>query len=179
MSNTHIFKKTGAFLLLGLLFLTTGLVITILLSSNPNQNQEFSGGSLTSLPTRVPSIKPGDGVQDDLQSEFGPWWLTKDLSWVIVDNPSLGTRRISFEIAVNFGVCTTTRIVRVTSQNQTTSETLSESNSPVKRRVSLLLEPGGSTSVVLQVVGPPCQAPNDPRIFFGQINIANLQVSRT
>lgn len=179
MSNTNTLKKTGAVLLLGLLFLASGLVITALLISNPNQNQEFSGGSLTSLPTRTPSINPGDGIQDDLQSEFGPWWLTKDLSWVIVDNPALGIRRISFEMAVNFGVCTTTRIVRITSQNQTTSATLSPSNSTVVRRVNLLLDPGSSTTVVLQIVGPPCQAPNDPRIFFGQVNITNFRVSRS
>jgi len=179
MANTNILKKIGAFLLFGLLILTVGLVVSVMLSSNPNQNREFSGGSLTSLPTRAPTIKPGEGVQDDLQSEFGPWWITKDLSWVIVDNPAIGNRRIGFDIGVTFGVCTTTRMVRVTSQNQTTSATLSPSKSTVIRRIDLLLGPGSSTTVVLQVIGPPCQAPNDPRIFFGQVNITNFRVSRT
>jgi hypothetical protein len=172
-------RRTGLFLIGLVILLTVGLVLSVFLSTSSTANRVFSGGELVSTPPKVISARPGSGMQNDLQTKYGPWWITEDLSWLVVDNPTMGDRRISFVLSVNFGVCTTTRTVQITSQNQTTVATLSTSDRPVTRRMNFVVKPGSSTNIVFQVNGPVCQAPDDPRVFYGQVSIADFRISRT
>ena len=178
MSRFLAYRRTGLFLIGLVILLTVGLVLSVFLSTSSNANRVFSGGDLISTPPKVISVQPGGGMQNDLQTKYGPWWITEDLSWLIVTNPTMGDRNISFVLSVNFGVCTTTRTVQITSQNQTTSATLSTSSRPFSKRINLTLKPGTSINIVVQVNGPVCQAPNDPRVFFGQVSVADFRIGR-
>lgn len=179
MSKLYLLNRAGVYLLTGLLLLTMGLVTTIMLSPNPNQNQDFSGGSFTSLSPRNPGIRPGDGIQNDLQSEFGPWWITKELSWLTIDNPSFASKVIDFDITINLGICSTERTVIVTSMNQSSEHRITKSRSSVMKRFSVAVPPQGSTNLIFQVAGAACQAPNDPRIFFGQVLVSKWKTAES
>ncbi len=126
---------------------------------------------------REPIIKPGLGIQNDTGSETGPWWINESLATVIVENSSVVDVQVAFKLAVNMGVCNSPRRIVITSNNQSTSFSLDARKNSVITEKDLMISASNSSTIVLQVSGPACQAPNDPRLFFGQVNILDFSFS--
>jgi hypothetical protein len=123
---------------------------------------------------REPIIKPGLGIQNDAGTETGPWWINESLATVIVENSSIVDIQVAFKLAVNMGVCNTPRRIVVTLNNQSTSFSLDARKNSVVTQKEMMISASNSSTIVIQVSGPACQAPNDPRLFFGQVNILDF-----
>jgi hypothetical protein len=171
-----IFSRRVGVLLIGLvLSLTIVLVVAVFVAPDSGQNLRPTGGDLISIPLK-PSIQLGAGVQDDFSSSTGPWWITDDLSYLVLENSQSNEVGMSFDLSVNMGVCNSNRVVTITLLNQSSRLKLSLSKPSISQRIDFLLPAASSTNLVIQISGPACQAPNDPRIFFGQLAIGKFKI---
>lgn len=168
------FKKIGVVLISLVILLTAFLVVEVFKYSETESTVEFFGGDLISSEQTSLVLKPGMGVQDDLQSRVGPWWITNNLAQLVVENPTANSQRLSFELVFMLGVCNTGREIVVTVNNQSSSFFISPTKPMKKQLFNIDSKPNSFTYIVLQVDGPACQGSDDPRIFFGQVSISEF-----
>ena len=134
---------------------------------------------IQALPRGEPYISIVSGISNDFSTGYGPWWLLDPISKLQVFNPTNQTATVALSLRFNKAFCGSSREISVTAQNITKTVTLEDLSPVAIIRFRIKLKSRSSSLVVVQTYSPVCQFEDDPRLFLGEITVADFLVVRS